>query len=62
MAIKLTRRVAMDEFNFYRFIAYLIGFTIAALLLLKLYLMYTFRKIEKEERQRQQQRQEESLK
>ena len=29
----------MDEFNFYKFIAYLIGFAIAALLLLKLYLM-----------------------
>ena len=50
----------MDEFNFYQFIAYLIGFAIAALLLLKLYLMYTFRKIEKEERRRQEQ--EESLK
>jgi hypothetical protein len=43
----------MDDFNFYRFIAYLIGFAIAALLLLKLYLMYTFRKLEKEERQQQ---------
>jgi large-conductance mechanosensitive channel len=52
----------MDEFNFYKFIAYLIGFTIVALLLLKLYLMYTFRKIEKEERQRQKQGQEEPLK
>jgi len=52
----------MDTFNFYRFIAYLIGFSIAALLLLKLYLMYTFRKIEKEERHRQQQQQEEPLK
>lgn len=50
----------MDTFNFYRFIAYLIGFAIVALLLLKVYLMYTFRKIEKEERQRQGQ--EESLK
>jgi phosphotransferase system glucose/maltose/N-acetylglucosamine-specific IIC component len=52
----------MDEFNFYKFIAYLIGFAIAALLLLKLYLMYTFRKIEKEGRQQQQQQQEELLK
>jgi hypothetical protein len=52
----------MDEFNFYKFIAYFIGFAIAALLLLKLYLMYSFRKIEKEERRRQQQQQEGSQK
>ena len=45
---------AMDDFNFYRFIAYLIGFAIAALLLLKLYLMYTFRKLEKAERQQRE--------
>jgi hypothetical protein len=44
----------MDDFNFYRFIAYLIGFAIAALLLVKLYLIYAFRKIEKEERQQQE--------
>ena len=44
----------MDDFNFYRFIAYLIGFAIAALLLLKLYLMYTFRKLEKEEQQKRE--------
>ena len=44
----------MDDFNFYRFIAYLIGFAIAALLLLKLYLMYTFRKLEKAERQQRE--------
>lgn len=44
----------MDNFNFYRFIAYLIGFAIAAMLLVKLYLIYAFRKLEKEEGQRQQ--------
>jgi large-conductance mechanosensitive channel len=43
----------MDEFNFYRFIAYLIGFAIVALLLVKLYLIYAFRKLEKEERKQQ---------
>jgi uncharacterized membrane protein YccC len=42
----------MDDFNFYRFIAYLIGFAIAAMLLVKLYLIYAFRKLEKEERRR----------
>jgi large-conductance mechanosensitive channel len=47
----------MDDFNFYRFIAYLIGFAIAAMLLVKLYLIYAFRKLEKEERQRQQEEQ-----
>lgn len=44
----------MDEFNFYRFIAYLIGCTIAALLLVKLYLIYAFRKIEKAELQQEE--------
>jgi large-conductance mechanosensitive channel len=44
----------MDDFNFYRFIAYLIGFAIAAMLLVKLYLIYAFRKLEKEERRRQE--------
>ena len=44
----------MDDFNFYRFIAYLIGKAIAAMLLVKLYLIYAFRKLEKEERQQQE--------
>ena len=44
----------MDDFNFYRFIAYLIGFAIAAMLLVKLYLIYAFRKLEKEEQQQQE--------
>jgi hypothetical protein len=44
----------MDDFNFYRFIAYLIGFAIAAMLLVKLYLIYAFRKIEKEERRQRE--------
>jgi large-conductance mechanosensitive channel len=44
----------MDDFNFYRFIAYLIGFAIAAMLLVKLYLIYAFRKLEKEERRQQE--------
>ncbi len=47
----------MDDFNFYRFIAYLIGFAIAAMLLVKLYLIYAFRKLEKEERQQQEEQQ-----
>ena len=44
----------MDDFNFYRFITYLIGFAIAAMLLVKLYLIYAFRKLEKEERQQRE--------
>jgi len=46
----------MDDFNFYRFIAYLIGIAIVAMLLVKLYLIYAFRKLEKEERRRQEER------
>ena len=52
--VLVKKHFVMDDFNFYRFIAYLIGFAIAALLLLKLYLMYTFRKLEKAERQQRE--------
>jgi Ni,Fe-hydrogenase I cytochrome b subunit len=44
----------MDDFNFYRFIAYLIGFVLLALVLLKLYLVYTFRKLDRAEKQAKQ--------
>jgi Ni,Fe-hydrogenase I cytochrome b subunit len=37
----------MGDFNFYRFIAYLIGAIFLALLILKIYLVYSFKKLER---------------
>lgn len=50
-ADKKIETVMMDDFNFYRFIAYFIGAIVLALVILKLYLIYSFKKLERSGKQ-----------